>query len=33
LQRVFSDYQPIPWPPDAQAEFGALGKPAQPRLL
>jgi len=33
LRRVFSDYEPIPWPPDAQGEFAEIGAPAQPRLL
>ncbi|MCU0786263.1 MAG: hypothetical protein MUF81_19895 [Verrucomicrobia bacterium] len=33
LRRVFSDYEPIPGPPDAQGEFAGVGTPAQPRLL
>jgi len=33
LQRVFLDYQPIPWPSDAQAELKGIDTPAQPRLL
>ena len=33
LWRVFSDYQPIPWPPDAQGELIGIAAPAQPRLL
>jgi len=33
LQRVFSEYQPIPWPPDTQEELAGIGMPAQPRLL
>lgn len=33
LQQVFSDYEPIPWPPDSQAELAGIGTPAQPRLL
>jgi len=33
LRRVFLDYEPIPWPPDAQGEFAGIGAPDQPRLL
>jgi len=33
LQRVFSDYEPMPWPPDSQGELVGLGLPAQPHLL
>jgi hypothetical protein len=33
LQRVFSYYEPIPWPPDAQGELAGIGTSAQPRLF
>lgn len=33
LQRVFSDYEPSPWPPDSQGELTGIGATAQPRLL
>jgi len=33
LQRVFPNYEPIPWPPDSQGELAGIGTPAQPRLL
>ena len=33
LRRVFSDYEPTPWPPDSQGELTGIGAPAQPRLL
>ena len=33
LQRIFSDYQPIPWPPDSQGELEGIVTPTQPRLL
>jgi len=33
LQRVFSDYQPTPWPPDSQGELAGISTLAQPRLL
>lgn len=31
LQRVFSDYEPIAWPSDSQAELAGIGTPAPVR--
>jgi hypothetical protein len=33
LQRIFLEYQPVPWPPDSQGELAGIGATAQPRLL